>query len=57
MAEMCVTAKVLQLGVPLVTAFHVTRLVVLLLATPLIFPHARKWYRARAKRVRPRPRA
>ena len=27
-AEMCVTAKVLQLGVPLVTAFHVTRVVV-----------------------------
>ena len=24
-AEMCITAKVLQLGVPLVTAFHVTR--------------------------------
>ena len=31
-AEMCITAKVLQLGVPLVTAFHVTRVVVLLLA-------------------------
>ncbi len=49
MAEMCVTARVLQLGVPLVTAFHVTRLVVLLLATPVIFPHARKWYRARRR--------
>lgn len=49
MAEMCVTAKVLQLGVPLVTAFHVTRLVVLLLATPVIFPRARKWYRARRR--------
>jgi uncharacterized protein len=46
-AEMCVTAKVLQLGVPLVTAFHVTRLVVLLLATPLVFVRARTWYRAR----------
>jgi uncharacterized protein len=45
--EMCVTAKVLQLGVPLVTAFHVTRLVVLLLATPLVFTRARRWYRAR----------
>lgn len=56
MAEMCVTAKVLQLGVPLVTAFHVTRLVVLLLATPLIFPRARRWYRARAQRVRPQSR-
>jgi len=46
-AEMCVTAKVLQLGVPLVTAFHVTRLVVLLLATPVIFVRARRWYRGR----------
>jgi len=46
-AEMCITAKVLQLGVPLVTAFHVTRLVVLLLATPLIFVRARRWYRRR----------
>jgi membrane AbrB-like protein len=44
-AEMCITAKVLQLGVPLVTAFHVTRLVVLLLATPLVFVRARRWYR------------
>lgn len=52
MAEMCVTAKVLQLGVPLVTAFHVTRLVVLLLATPVIFPRARAWYRARHRRRR-----
>ena len=47
-AEMCVTAKVLQLGVPLVTAFHVTRLVVLLLATPMVFVRARRWYRGRA---------
>jgi membrane AbrB-like protein len=35
-AEMAITAKVLQLGVPLVTALHVTRLAtVLLLAEPL----------------------
>jgi membrane AbrB-like protein len=47
--EMCVTAKVLRLGVPLVTAFHVTRLVVLLLATPLVFTRARQWYRGRRK--------
>jgi membrane AbrB-like protein len=46
-AEMCITAKVLQLGVPLVTAFHVTRVVVLLLATPLVFARARRWYRGR----------
>nr|WP_240635886.1 AbrB family transcriptional regulator [Caldimonas tepidiphila] len=36
MAEMCITAKVLQLGVPIVTAFHITRLIaILLLAAPL----------------------
>jgi membrane AbrB-like protein len=35
-AEMCITAKVLQLGVPVVTAFHVLRyLAVLLLTAPL----------------------
>jgi len=45
-AEMCITAKVLQLGVPIVTAFHVTRLVVLLLTTPLVFPRVRGWYRS-----------
>jgi len=32
-AEMCITAKVLQLSVPLVTAAHVVRVVVLILAT------------------------
>src|SRR5690606_6703137 len=32
-AEMAVTAKVLGLGVPIVTAFHVFRLVVLLMST------------------------
>jgi uncharacterized membrane protein AbrB (regulator of aidB expression) len=33
---MCITAKVLQLGVPIVTAFHVTRMAaVVLLAGPL----------------------
>jgi membrane AbrB-like protein len=42
-AEMCITAKVLQLGVPLVTAFHVTRLVVLLLVTPPLFARLRRW--------------
>ena len=30
MAEMSITAKVLQLGVPVVTAFHVTRYVAVL---------------------------
>jgi uncharacterized protein len=36
-AEMCLTARNLQLGVPLVTAFHVLRLVVLLTLAPLAF--------------------
>lgn len=44
-AEMAITAKVLQLGVPLVTAFHVTRLVALLMLTGLVFRHARAWRR------------
>jgi membrane AbrB-like protein len=42
-AEMCITANVLQLGVPLVTAFHVTRLVVLLLLTAPLFARIRGW--------------
>jgi uncharacterized membrane protein AbrB (regulator of aidB expression) len=42
---MCITAKVLQLGVPLVTAFHVARVVVLLLGTGPIFAWARAWRR------------
>ena len=36
-AEMCITAKVLQLGVPVVTAAHVTRVVVLVSATGWIY--------------------
>jgi membrane AbrB-like protein len=36
-AEMCVTAKVMQLGVPVVTAFHVTRYVMVLLATAPLY--------------------
>ena len=44
-AEMCITAKVLQLGVPIVTAFHVTRIVVLLLATAPIFARLQAWRR------------
>jgi hypothetical protein len=45
-AEMAVTAKVLQLGVPLVTACHVTRLVALLLVTGPLFAYARARWRA-----------
>jgi membrane AbrB-like protein len=44
-SEMCITAKVLQLGVPVVTAFHVTRmLAVVLLAGPVY----RWWYAERS---------
>ena len=44
-AEMCITAKVLQLGVPLVTAFHVTRVVVILLATVPLFARVERWWK------------
>jgi membrane AbrB-like protein len=40
-AEMCITAKVLQLGVPLVTAAHVTRVVVLITTTGPTFQAVR----------------
>jgi len=42
MAEMCVTAKVLQLGVPLVTAAHVTRIIILVTTTAPTFRLARR---------------
>jgi len=48
-AEMSVTAKVLQLGVPLVTSFHVTRVVVLLLVTAPLFAYARRRWRERLR--------
>jgi membrane AbrB-like protein len=41
MAEMCITAKVLQLGVPLVTAAHVTRVLILVTTTGPLFRLAR----------------
>jgi membrane AbrB-like protein len=41
-AEMCLTARTLRLGVPLVTAFHVLRLVLLLSCAPAVF---RLWRR------------
>ncbi len=44
-AEMCITAKLLQLGVPLVTSFHVTRVVVLLLLTAPLFACVQRWRR------------
>lgn len=49
-AEMCITAKLLELGVPLVTAFHVTRVVVLLLFTAPLFDLVRRW-RERGRRA------
>ena len=45
-AEMCITAKALQLGVPLVTAFHVARLVVILLTTVPVFDRLQTWWTA-----------
>jgi membrane AbrB-like protein len=46
-AEMAITAKVLQLGMPIVTAFHVARMVFLVSSTGLIYQFAQSW---RAKR-------
>jgi uncharacterized protein len=40
-AEMAITAKVLQLGVPMVTALHATRLAAVLL---LVEPMYRRWF-------------
>jgi len=46
MAEMCVTAKVLQLGVPLVTAAHVTRVIILVTTTAPMFRLAKQLRRS-----------
>jgi uncharacterized protein len=48
-AEMCITAKVLQLGVPLVTAAHVTRVAVLITTTGPTYRAVQGW-RARFRR-------
>ena len=48
--EMCITAKVLQLGVPVVTAAHVTRVIILVFMTGPIFRVARM-LRQRLKRT------
>ena len=42
-AEMAITAKVLQLGVPIVTAFHVARMVLLVSTTGLLYELSRSW--------------
>jgi membrane AbrB-like protein len=46
MAEMCVTAKVLKLGVPLVTAAHVTRVIILVTTTAPTFRLAKRLRRS-----------
>jgi uncharacterized protein len=45
-AEMCITAKVLQLGVPLVTSFQVARLLIILLTTVSVFTRVQPWWNA-----------
>ncbi|NRR29533.1 AbrB family transcriptional regulator [Oxalobacteraceae bacterium] len=42
-AEMALTAKAMGLGVPIVTAFHVARMVVLVLSIGPVFRLARRW--------------
>jgi uncharacterized membrane protein AbrB (regulator of aidB expression) len=42
-AEMSLTAKTLQLGVPVVTAFHVIRMVAILTLTPRIYRLISTW--------------
>ncbi len=42
-AEMSLTAKTLQLGVPIVTAFHVTRMAALVLTIGPLFRLVQKW--------------
>lgn len=46
-AEMCITAEVLRLGVPLVTAFHVTRVILLVTCTAPIYKLAMRLRGAR----------
>ncbi len=48
-AEMCITAKVLQLGVPLVTAAHVTRVIVLVTCTGPLFAATQRHAQSRGK--------
>lgn len=50
-AEMSITAKVLQLGVPVVTAFHVARMVLLVSVTGLLYQWANNWHSARRERM------
>ncbi|WP_349369296.1 AbrB family transcriptional regulator [Salinarimonas sp.] len=49
-AEMSITAKVLGLGVPLVTAFHVVRIVLIILVSEPLFVLARRLAARRSRR-------
>lgn len=49
--EMSITAKVLQLGVPVVTAFHVARMVLLVSVTGVLYQWANEWHAARRERM------
>ncbi|MGC1442048.1 MAG: AbrB family transcriptional regulator, partial [Burkholderiaceae bacterium] len=51
--EMALTAKVLQLGVPVVTVFHVTRLVFMLLVYGPMFPMLARRFNWHVPAVRP----
>jgi membrane AbrB-like protein len=51
-AEMAVTAQVLELGVPVVTAFHVTRVILLLTCTGPLFAWLRRRRSAQVERSR-----
>lgn len=48
-AEMAITAQVLDLGVPVVTAFYVARVILLLTCTAPLFA----WLRRRRRREQP----
>lgn len=50
-AEMSITAKVLRLGVPVVTAFHVARMVLLVSVTGVLYQWANEWHTARRERM------
>ena len=52
-AEMAVTAQVLELGVPMVTSFHVTRVMLLLTCTGPLF----SWLRQRRRRRQGAPKS
>jgi uncharacterized membrane protein AbrB (regulator of aidB expression) len=47
-AEMSITAKVLQFGVPIVTAFHVSRMAILVLGTAPLFALGQRYFLWRA---------